>query len=66
MNIGRDEVVKACRAGLGLLGPESEVLVPAKFSEGLCHLKSLLSAIHSGQIALAPTMQKVEDELPSD
>ena len=48
----------AIHAGLELLGPESNVAIPAKLNDGAFLLKQLLNGIAQGKIALAPAMQQ--------
>ena len=57
MNLGKDEIELAINAGLELLGPESEVVVPVKLNDGVFLLKQLLMSIAAGRIGLTPTTQ---------
>jgi len=58
MNMNKEQVGLAIQSGLELLGPESEVSIPAKLNDGVFLLKQLLQAVATGQIALAPATQE--------
>lgn len=62
MNLNREQVGMAIQAGLELLGPESDVAIPAKLNDGVFLLKQLLGGIAQGKIALSPA---VEQEPPA-
>ena len=64
MNMNKDQVSMAVRAGMELLGPESEVAIPAKLNDGIFLLKMLLSGIGAGQIALAPNTDQKPPVVP--
>jgi hypothetical protein len=57
MNMNKDQLELAVRAGLELLGPESEVAIPAKLTDGVFFLKGLLGGIAQGAISLNSVMQ---------
>lgn len=58
MNMTKEQVQLAVSSGMELLGPDSEVAIPAKLTDGVFFLKQLLISIGQGQIALAdPTPQ---------
>ena len=58
MNMTKEQVALAVQSGMELLGPESEVQIPAKLGDGVFFLKQLLIGIGQGQIALSPAVQK--------
>lgn len=66
MSLSQEEVSKAVHAGLSILGPDSDVTVPANLVGGLHHLKQLLHAIGDGTYALVPTMQMKPPEKKDD
>ena len=63
MNLNREQVGMAIQAGLELLGPESDVAIPAKLNDGVFLLKQLMGGIAQGKIALSPSIQQ---EPPAD
>ena len=64
MNISKEQVELAISAGLELLGPESEVAVPAKLNDGVFLLKQLLRGIATGGIGLTPTTKQPPADTP--
>lgn len=58
MNLNREQVGMAIHAGMELLGPESDVAIPAKLNDGVFLLKQLLGGIAQGKIALSPAVEQ--------
>lgn len=52
MELKQDHVVAAVRAGLELLGPDSEVQIPTRLNDGAFFLKGILGALAQGKLAL--------------
>ena len=55
--MNKEQVQLAVSAGLELLGPNSDVSIPAKLNDGVFILKQLLAAIAQGHIGLSSTTQ---------
>lgn len=56
--MNKEQVTMAIQAGMVLLGPDSDVQIPAKLNDGVFLLKQLLGGIGSGQIALSNVEQQ--------
>lgn len=62
--MNKEQVALAVNSGLELLGPESEVQVPAKLNDGVFFLRQFLTMIGQGRLAIVPATQKEGDETP--
>ncbi len=58
MNLTNEVLEKAVRAGLDLLGPESDIAIPAKMNDGIFMLRQILGKIAAGEIMLVPSTTK--------
>lgn len=63
MNMNKPQVELALKAGLELLGEESDISVPVKLNDGVFLLKQLLMAIAGGQLGLTPVVAQAPPEL---
>ena len=59
---GQDQIKLAVKTGISLLGSDSNIAIPAKHIAGAHYLRQLLLKIADGQIALAPTMETLQEE----
>ena len=58
MMMNKEQVELSVKAGLELLGPESDISIPAKLNDGIFLLKQLLALIAQGQMGLQPVVQQ--------
>lgn len=61
--MNKAQVEVALKAGLELLGDESEISIPAKLNDGVFLLKQLLIAIANGQLGLTPVVAPQPPEI---
>jgi hypothetical protein len=54
MNLTNEVLEKAVRSGLELLGPESDISIPAKLNDGIFMLRQVLGKLAQGEIMLVP------------
>lgn len=71
--MNREQIAQAIGAGLELLGPQSNISVPARLVDGVHLLKLLLGGIAQGEVAIsaveapqAGTVQEVGAEAEGD
>lgn len=64
MNMNKEQIGMAIKAGLELLGPDSEVAIPAKLNDGVFFLKGLLGGIAQGKISLGDAVQELAPPAP--
>lgn len=63
MQLTNELLEKAVRAGLEVLGPNSETPIPAKHNEGIFYLRAILTSLAKGEASIAP---KQPEETPDD
>lgn len=63
MQLTSELLEKAVKSGLAVLGPESEISIPAKHNEGIFYLRAILTSLAKGEASLTPA--KPQDHPPS-
>lgn len=66
MIMNKEQIALAVRAGLELIGPESDVRIPARLNDGIFLLKQLLAGIAKGQVGLSDMGEGRATEAPPD
>ena len=55
--MNKEQISLAVNAGLELLGPDSQVQVPARLNDGVFFLRQFLGSLAQGRLAITPVMQ---------
>ncbi len=58
--MNKEQVALAVNAGLELLGPNSDLPIPAKLNDGVFFLRQFLSNVGQGRLAIVPATQKAD------
>lgn len=59
--MNQQQVESAIRSGLDVLGPESDVPIPAKHNEGIFFLRLLLTMIAQGKLGISQVPSAEQD-----
>lgn len=62
MQLTNELLEKAVKAGLEVLGPNSDTPIPAKHNEGVFYLRAILTSLAKGEASIAPAAPKAEPE----
>lgn len=60
--MNQQQVESAIRSGLDVLGPESDVPIPAKHNEGIFFLRLLLTMIAQGKLGISQVPSAEQDD----
>jgi hypothetical protein len=58
MQLTSELLEKAVKSGLAVLGPESEISIPAKHNEGIFYLRAILTSLAKGEASVTPAQPK--------
>lgn len=61
MQLTNELLEKAVKSGLAVLGPESEISIPAKHNEGIFYLRAILTSLAKGEASITPAEQPPKD-----
>lgn len=57
MQLTNELLEKAVKSGLAVLGPESDISIPAAHNEGIFYLRAILTSLAKGEASITPAEQ---------
>lgn len=56
------QLESAVKAGLEVLGPESNVAVPVRYNDGIFWLRAILTGLAQGRLGLSPVPSESDEK----